>query len=295
MTDQEIAVRESQPIALAPRDVISGATEQATVLMEIVQSKGLFAMVGGKRYLEAEAWEVILAFNNVSPDVVYVNPVMEDGVVVAYEAKVNLIDRAGALRGSGIAECSLESFPTRGREGRDKDKAAKSAAQTWAISKAARMAFSWVAVLAGFEPTPAAEMRGASPETDYGTCQIHDIAYFKSAKMRGPAHKLDGGGWCNAPTDVRSSPAEADSEARGTEEPTESDGASAFFPSATVTSEDSLWKALGGLGLNKKQHTVAVEKIIGGPLAEARDLQDVYNQMAHEHAERTRSAEQGQG
>ncbi len=193
----------SGQLALSPRELIEGATEQATVLMEIVKSRKLFATIQGKMYLEAEAWEVICAFNNVAPDVVYVNPIVEDGKVVAYEAKVNLIDRNGALRGSGIAECGLESFPTRGREGRDKDKAAKSAAQTWAISKAARMAFSWVAVLAGFEPTPATEMRAEESTTDYGICPKHDVPYFKRGAMTSPGHKDEttNNKWCNRPND----------------------------------------------------------------------------------------------
>ncbi len=331
---QTLAIREEQALAPRPREVIAGAKEQADALMDIVQARNLFATVGGKPYLEAEAWEIILAFNKVAPDVVYVKPIYEavmgeDDELVAYEAKVNLIDRSGALRGSGIAECSLDSFPTRGREGRDKDKAAKSAAQTWAISKAARMAFSWVAVLAGFEPTPASEMKTeqaqAATGTDYGTCEKHGVAYFKSANMRSPAHKKHDGGWCNKPKDAQatpakapSSPAEPDSEPEGTEQPfsgvapypgepedePESDGGPALFPpeqasepsaKPKITTAAGLWKALGQLGLNKKDHTAAVDGLLGRrgfrPLAEE-NLQVIYDAVAQEHADR--AAHRGQ-
>lgn len=219
MNQDQLAIREETTLA-RPADVIEGAREQARELMAIVEDRKLFAMIQGKKYLEAEAWEIICAFNNVSPDVVYTNPIYENDEIVAYEAKVNLIDRNGALRGSGISECSMDSFPTKGRTGRDRDKAAKSAAQTWAISKAARMAFSWVAVLAEYEPTPASEMKSGpviDSAEDYGICEKHGLAYFKSEKMRSPAHRTESGGWCNRPrgetiAEAPSKPAEPDSE-----------------------------------------------------------------------------------
>ncbi len=203
--DQALAVREEMPLARKPREVIADAKEQADALMEIVNDRKLFAIIDDKPYLEAEAWEIICAFNNVAPDVAYVLAIQgPGGETVAYEAKVNLLDiRTGALRGSGVAECSLDAPPTKGREGRDKDKAAKSTAQTWAISKAARLAFSWVAVLAGFQPTPASEMKGARNQIDHGTCEEHGVSFFKSKNMRSPAHKTDDGGWCNKPEEAR--------------------------------------------------------------------------------------------
>jgi hypothetical protein len=203
--DQVLAVREEAALARKPREVIADAKEQADALMEIVNDRKLFAVIDGEPYLEAEAWEIICAFNNVAPDVAYVLAIQgPSGETVAYEAKVNLLDiRTGALRGSGVAECSLDAPSTKGREGRDKDKAAKSTAQTWAISKAARLAFSWVAVLAGFQPTPASEMKGSGSQTDHGTCGEHGVRYFQSKNMRSPAHKTDDGEWCNKPEEDR--------------------------------------------------------------------------------------------
>jgi phage recombination protein Bet len=102
------------------------------------------------------------------------------------------------------------------------------------------------------------------------------------------------------PSELPLSPADE----QALEQPTESDGGPPLFPpkqasespesKPKITSETSLWKALEKFGLNKKEHTAAVEKLIGQPLAQAGSLQDVYDQVAHEHAERTYRTEQEQ-
>lgn len=144
----------------APADVVARASEQADVLMGIVESKHLYVDIQGKRYLVAEAWETILAFNNVSPlEVETVAVKGPDGQTFGWKATVALVDEKTGIevaRASMIA--GLDDFPSQGRVGTSAHRAAMSAAQTWAVSKAARIKFSWVAVLAGYEPTPANEM-----------------------------------------------------------------------------------------------------------------------------------------
>ena len=144
----------------APADVVARATEQANVLMDIVESKHLYVDIQGKRYLVAEAWETIMAFNSVSPREVETVAVKgPDGQTFGWKATVALVDeRTGVevARASMIA--GLDDFPSQGRTGTSAHRAAMSAAQTWAVSKAARIKFSYVAVLAGYEPTPANEM-----------------------------------------------------------------------------------------------------------------------------------------
>jgi len=84
---------------------------------------------------------------------------------------------------------------------------------------------------------------------------------------------------------------------------TETDSDSAFFPpefnpadnTPKITSEAQLWKALKGFfGLNKKQHTAAVEKLIGQSLAETTNLQWVLETVANEHKERTYRKQQAE-
>jgi hypothetical protein len=139
---------------------------------------------------------------------------------VGYEAKV-LLMRGNEQVSSGIMTCGFQEFPCRGREGMAKVKAAMSAAQTWAESKAYRMKFAFVAKLAGFEPTPADEMhetppapqgsasaaptaqRDESTATGENQCPIHSGKdWFKTPNMRTHAHPgAEGESWCNK-TDV---------------------------------------------------------------------------------------------
>lgn len=201
--------RIEQRVELAPRQIIAQAEEQATLLMEIVQRKTLYATIEGKQYLEAEAWETILAFNRVVPDTDWVEPIREDGEIVGYNAKVSLW-KYGERTGGAIMSCGLDEFPCRGKEGQAKHKAAKSAAQTWALSKAARMQYSYIVVLAGYQPTPAEEMRSETDKASPYYCEEHDTMWFKKGRMPAPAHKIDGtSNWCNMPRKKKESPAEA--------------------------------------------------------------------------------------
>ena len=194
----------------SPGAIIARATEQANALMDVVEKRKLYAEIDGKKYLTAEAWETICAFNNASPITAWVIPIERDGVIIGFEARVDLW-KNGELIGGAQMPCGLEEFPCRGKEGMAKEKAARSAAQTWALSKASRMKFSYVAVLAGFEPTPAEEMiegqviarAEASPTGHY--CSTHKTVWFKRGRMRNYAHPIKGadgkdtGEWCNEP------------------------------------------------------------------------------------------------
>jgi len=178
-----------------PAEVVADASEQATALMDIVSNQKLYAEIEGKKYLQCEAWEVIGAFNGVSAITDRVYPIYEGDKKVAYEAEVSLW-KNGIKVGGAVMSCGLNEFPCRSKEGEAKDKAAKSAAQTWATSKAYRMNFAWVAVLAGYQPTPAEEMMGEAEREHW--CPIHDVPFIKKGKMKWYAHKIEGSDkWCN--------------------------------------------------------------------------------------------------
>ena len=214
MTTGKEMVEEGQYLPeVSPRDVVEKATEQATVLMDIVEKRKIYQQIGAKKYLQVEAWEVIGAFNSVSAITDKVYPLERDGELVGYEAEVSLWKR-GERVGGATMSCGLDEFPCRGKEGEAKHKAAKSSAQTWATSKAYRMNYSWVAVLAGFEPTPAEEMyedkkaehklkakaETKTEEQGEHMCPIHKVPFVKTAKMKGYAHAIKGTSptvWCN--------------------------------------------------------------------------------------------------
>lgn len=140
-----------------PADIVAQAVEQADCLMAIVEKQHLYVQIGKKKFLQAEAWQLISRFNLVSWDIEWIRPVMLGGEIAAYEAKANLL-KHGEVVGSAIMSCGLDDDVCKSRTGWDKHKTAMSAAETWAGAKASRMKFAWVAVLAGYEPTPAEEM-----------------------------------------------------------------------------------------------------------------------------------------
>ena len=209
-----LAAYEPQPLAPIayedPEEIVIRATKWATHLMKIVEQQGMSTNIDGKQYLEVEGWQTIGAFPNASAVVEYCQPFLSgDGLTqLGYNAKVNIM-QGGVVVSSGIMPCGYDDFPCRGKEGMAKEKACMSAAQTWAESKAYRMKFAFVAKLAGFEPTPADEMKRDAPNktrggatssastqgANYGTCQVHNQPWIMN-RFKKLCHK-DGAGWCN--------------------------------------------------------------------------------------------------
>ena len=150
-------------------------------LMAIVEERHLSARIDGKDYLEYEAWQTIGMFYEVTANVEWTRTMEMDGAIMGWEARVQLLDRQGQVVGTGEMSCGFDEFPCKGKEGFAKHKAARSAAQTWAASKAYRMNYSHVAVLGGFEATTADEMRGSEVTGDdsapMGFCPDHDVAF----------------------------------------------------------------------------------------------------------------------
>ena len=165
MTLQKIVEPVTEAVGLSPREVADGAAEQAKTLMDIVDQQNLFVVVQGKKYLMVEAWETIGAFNNVGSDTEWLREFRIGDELVGWQAKVNLVDsRTGIQVGSGISVCGLDEFVAKGKHGVAQHNAVMSMAQTRATSKAYRAKYSWVAVLAGYQPTPAEEMPRDEPQ-----------------------------------------------------------------------------------------------------------------------------------
>lgn len=169
----ELTLKETQtPAAIAEYHAetdltIERATYWAKSLMKVVDSCGLAKSMGGKKYLEVEGWQMIAEFAHVKPIIEWVRPwKSDDGELIGYEARCRLVNDAGEEIGAGESSCGMDAFPCRGKSGSEKDKAAKSAAQTWAISRALRNKFSFVARIAGYQPVPAEEMPFEHDEHD---------------------------------------------------------------------------------------------------------------------------------
>ena len=145
-----------------PEQEILFQTKVATALMKVVKqnANGKFVTkLNGKDFLGFEAWQTIARMNQCNVVIDSTEPIFGDmGEIIAYDSWASVTRPDGQVVAKANMECGMDSFPTRGKKGREKHKACKSTSQTWAGSKACRMAFSFVAVLAGFEATTAEEM-----------------------------------------------------------------------------------------------------------------------------------------
>ena len=214
----ELAVQEQS--FLAPKELIEHATIAANELFRIVDEQKLYVNIqkkeGVRPFLMAEAWQTIVALDNASLVTEWCEPVLDSqGETIAYRAKVNVI-KDGEVKASGIMPCGMDEFPTRAQKGYAKHRAAMSSAQTWAGAKAARGKYAWVAVLAGYEPTPENEMPRKGDEGDEPAsntrqdtgdvdaafwCPIHQTKWVQSPKMLEMgfpfSHKVEGQrDWC---------------------------------------------------------------------------------------------------
>jgi len=148
---------ELAPYMQPPREIVADATEKAKVLKDVVQQAGLSRKLGGnKEYLEFEAWQTIGKFYGCTPFIEWVRPIESDGKLFGYEARATVKDMDGREVGSAEHQCDKSEQNWRSRP----NYALKSMAQTRAQGKALRSVFAWVAVLAGYSPTPLEEMDG---------------------------------------------------------------------------------------------------------------------------------------
>lgn len=201
-----LALRNQETIALSPQEVVVNATAQAKLLMSIVEQTGCFQLIAKKKYLQVEAWETIGAFNQTHAVTDSVTPIIIEGVITGYEANVKLW-KGDMIVGGARMPCFFTETACKGKEGDAKHKAAMSAAQTFATSKAYRMNFSYVAILAGYEPTPAEEFTGedtlgsVKPRTKQEHwCEEHETKFFKRGTMKSYGHLIVGTKeWCNEP------------------------------------------------------------------------------------------------
>lgn len=193
-TDKSLAIRE---VELRPQDVVTGATIQAKLLMDIVEKTHCFQEISGKKYLQVEAWETIGAFNRTHSETESIIPILRENDIIGYQARVQLW-KDGVIIGGAIMPCFFTENCCKGKDGDAKHKASMSAAQTFATSKAYRMNFSYVAILAGYQPLPAEEVTEDMVDKTQHWCSEHNTAFFKKGKMKWWAHKIEGSDkWCS--------------------------------------------------------------------------------------------------
>lgn len=137
-----------------PAQVVEKATAMATTLAGVIRKAGLAVSISGREYVKCEGWTTLLAMMGVFPRTEWTHR-LDRPDEIAYEARVSLthMQSGREITAAEAMASNLERKPW----GRD-EYAIRSMAQTRAVGKAAREAFSWIVTLAGFAPTPAEEM-----------------------------------------------------------------------------------------------------------------------------------------
>ncbi len=134
-----------------PHAVVERASAVAKELANIVDTRKLYSVITGKKFVRVEGWSTLGAMLGVTPREVSVFA-HDDGT---YEAVVELVRVSdGAVIGRGSAICGTDEK----RWGTADRYARRSMSITRATGKAFRLSFSWIMTLAGYEPTPAEEM-----------------------------------------------------------------------------------------------------------------------------------------
>ena len=229
-----------------PEAQLDMAIRASKALARVVAGKKKPVIINGEQYLEFEDWQTLGQFDGVSVKTGDAEMVEIDGVKGA-KAKAYLINnRTGEIIGGAEAYCMRdeEKWGTRPKyewqgegDARHRVKVGDevvpwfqlaSMAQTRAGSKALRNKEAWIAVLAGYRPTPAEEMTDGtvSPavqerrtvDDDKHWCAEHNTAFFKKGKMASYAHPLKNANgepvidekgkqeWCHEPSEVKGEP-----------------------------------------------------------------------------------------
>jgi hypothetical protein len=158
----EIALRDNNTTNLAvigdPEAEVEWASRCAKALVHaITGNPQLKVAISGRDYLKVEAWQTLGVMTKVDHiEVVWCREYTAPGATEhsGWEARVEIRDRDGNVRGTGEAMCVRSESNWKNRD----EFALRSMAQTRAVGKAYRMALSYVVSLAGYEATPAEDM-----------------------------------------------------------------------------------------------------------------------------------------
>lgn len=202
-----------------PPEVVKGATIAAKELHKLVSSREKRLVLGDKQYLFFEDWQTVGKFYGVTASVTKTEELRDGDNFIGFLAHAIALKDGNEVSGAD-AECTRDE-----PNWQDKPRfQLRSMSQTRACAKALRNCLGWVAVLAGYEPTPAEEMAGVKTGKGHW-CSIHNCTFFKKGKMKGWAHKIgDTSEWCNEestdePIDTRDT-----TEPREGDTPDESEG-----------------------------------------------------------------------
>src|SRR5829696_6975327 len=131
-----------------PEDIVRQASAVARALAPVIEDRGLYTDINGRRHVRVEGWTLLGSMLGVFPVCVWSRPTAD-----GWEARVEARTLAGALVGAAEASCTRDEPNWRDKP----DYALRSMSQTRATSKALRLPLGFVVALAGYEATPAEE------------------------------------------------------------------------------------------------------------------------------------------
>jgi hypothetical protein len=151
---QEVKVIEAQ---IVPAERVNWGNNAAKELMKVVKEVGLSRKFSGERpHLYAEAWQILGRFSGYHGIVEAPVEIYDEGKLTGFKAQAHVYDREGREISRATSFCMRDESNWQSKPMFQ----LASMAQTRALSKAYRLDLGWVAVLAGYSPTPAEEMDG---------------------------------------------------------------------------------------------------------------------------------------
>ncbi len=225
MTEKPAIMPAQVEIQRDPNDVLDSAIRAAKALQRVISQKPRPVIINGEQFLEFEDWQTLGQFYGYTVRTMEARPVEIGGVHGAY-ARAELVDfRTGEVIGGADGYCMRDEPKWGDRPWFQ----LASMAQTRAGAKALRNRLAWVAVLAGYRPTPAEEIEdtepGGEPAQEHW-CPIHNVP-FKRYEKGGAAwysHRLDDGTYCNERAQAPASNAQKSAAKPAQQRPAQSTG-----------------------------------------------------------------------
>lgn len=201
----EIMSAESMGLTIMrPPDIVLKEARIASKALQDVISKKLKPVIfNGEQYLEMEDWALVARFYGVNAKIITTN-IIQMGGVTGFEAFADAVDSNGRIVSSASAMCLNDEdkwskrtkYQWKKIDGQNIREAVgeetvpmfqlRSMAQTRACAKVLRQLFSWVVVLAGYNPTPVEERDDITPaNTDIDNMDLKEMTARFLSKCAG--------------------------------------------------------------------------------------------------------------
>lgn len=142
-------------VSMQPAEVVEQATVAAQTLKKVLEGKAKKVLINGEQYLEFEDWQTLGRFYGYTVAATETTEIWREGKLIGFSAKA-VVYQNGQIASNAESSCMRDEPNWKTRP----EFMLKSMAQTRACAKALRNVLAWVAVLAGYKPTPAEEMDG---------------------------------------------------------------------------------------------------------------------------------------